>query len=80
MTDGDWLPARDALAKLKDKSDEAAQQLIACASLPNVRTRAALWMRDGQTVQENVLLRYQFWEAVAADGVQDWKLVPAFAD
>lgn len=74
MTDGDWLPARDALAKLKDKSDEAARQLIACASLPNARTRAALWMRDGQTVQENVLLRYQFWEAVAADGAQDWKL------
>jgi hypothetical protein len=74
MSDAEWLTARDALAKLKDKSDEATRQLIACASLPNVRTRAALWMRDGQTVQENVSLRNQFWEAVAKDGAQDWKL------
>jgi hypothetical protein len=74
MSDAEWLPARDALAKLKDKSDEPERQLIACARLPHVRTRAAELKCDEQIVQEGVPLRNKFWEAVAAGGVQDWKL------
>ncbi len=86
MSDTDWISAREIIERLAGKSDHPEAAVLRFVTHHNCQSRARLLLLDGQAVASKALLfnhddvqglrclRPRFWEKIAKDGIQDWKL------
>lgn len=87
MSDADWISAREVIERLTVSSDHPASAVLRCVRDHDCRSRTKAILLDGQVVAGAALLldsddndrsfrylRPRFWEKIAKDGIQDWKL------
>ncbi len=87
MSDTDWISARGVIERLAESSDHPEAAVLRCVRDHDCRSRAKVLLLDGQAVASRALLydsadndrglrylRPRFWENIAKDGIQDWKL------
>jgi len=86
LSDTDWISAREVIERLAGKSDHPEAAVLRCVAHHNCQSRAKALLLDGQVVASKALLfddddnqglqclRPRFWEKIAKDGIQDWKL------
>lgn len=87
MSDADWISAREVIERLTGSSDHPEAAVLRCVTHHNCQSRAKVLLIDGQAVPSKAALfdhddndrglRYLrpcFWEKIAKEGIQDWKL------